>query len=198
MIELKQKENPSRCGWVGAEKVYVDYHDTEWGVPERSENKLFENLILESFQSGLSWITILRKRSAFRRAFAAFNPDTISSWGSAEVARLCEDARIVRHRGKIEAAISNARAFQIIQADEGFSDFFWQFVDERPLQNNFSDLSEVPSQTALSTEISRALKSRGFRFCGPTVVYSFMQASGLVNDHLVSCHCHNRIAQLRR
>ncbi len=183
-----------RCGWVGTEEIYLQYHDTEWGVPEYDSRALWEKLILDGFQAGLSWITILKKRDNFRAAFAGFDPDIVAGWGEPEVARLLKDAGIVRHRGKIEATIGNARAWQDIERAQGFDRFLWDYVDGRPIQNKWTSLAEVPAQTPLSTQISKDLKKAGFRFCGPTIVYAFMQAVGMVNDHLVTCPCHERVA----
>lgn len=183
-----------RCSWCESEPLYVDYHDTEWGVPEHNSYALFEALTLEGFQAGLSWITILRKRETFRKAFAGFAPDIIAPWGEAEVNRLLQDEGIIRHRGKIEATIGNARAWLEIEAGEGFSSFIWRYVDGTPLQPARQSLSDVPGSTTLSTQISKDLKKAGFKFCGPTTVYAFMQAAGLVNDHAVSCFRHEPLS----
>ncbi|MFB9148510.1 DNA-3-methyladenine glycosylase I [Roseovarius ramblicola] len=183
-----------RCGWAGGDTLYIAYHDTEWGVPERDGRALWEALVLEGFQAGLSWITVLRKRENFRAAFQGFDPEAIAEWGEDEVARLLRDPGIIRHRGKIEATIGNARAWQEIEAGPGFARYIWDFVDGRPVQNRFASLAEVPADTEMSRKLSKDLKRRGFRFCGPTTVYAFMQAAGLVNDHLVSCPCHARVA----
>lgn len=185
-----------RCGWVGSDALYIAYHDTEWGVPEYDSRALWEKLILDGFQAGLSWITILKKRDHFRQAFAGFEPDVIAGWGAPEIRRLLADPGIIRHRGKIEATIGNARAWQAIEREEGFAWFLWRYVEGRPIQNRWATLSEVPAQTPLSREISAELKRRGFKFCGPTIVYAFMQAVGMVNDHLVSCHRHAPVARL--
>ena len=179
-----------RCGWAGPEQIYLDYHDTEWGVPEYDSRALWEKLILDGFQAGLSWITILKKRDNFRAAFAGFDPDVIATWGEAEVLRLLADPGIIRHRGKIEATIGNARAWQTIEAEQGFDRYLWDFVGGRPIQNSWDSLDQMPAFTPLSTAISKDLKKRGFRFCGPTIVYAFMQAVGMVNDHLTTCHRH--------
>ena len=186
-----------RCGWAGEEPIYVAYHDTEWGVPERDARALWEKLILDGFQAGLSWITILKKRENFRAAFAGFDPDAIAGWGETDVARLLADPGIIRHRGKIEATIANARAWQKIEAAGGFDRFLWDYVDGVPVQNRWADRSEVPAFTPLSERISTDLKKAGFRFCGPTIVYAFMQAVGMVNDHLVTCHRHAEVASLK-
>lgn len=187
-----------RCGWVTDDPIYVAYHDTEWGVPEYDSRALWEKLILDGFQAGLSWITILKKRDSFRAAFAGFDPDVIADWGEPEIARLLQDPGIVRHRGKISATITNAQAWQRIEAEQGFDRYLWDFVGGAPIQNRWTTLAEVPAQTPLSAAISGDLKKRGFRFCGPTIVYAFMQAVGMVNDHLVSCPCHARVAGLSR
>lgn len=178
----------ARCGWAGPEAIYLDYHDTEWGVPERDARSLWEKLILDGFQAGLSWITILKKREAFREAFDGFDPEAIAGWGEPEVARLLTNPGIVRHRGKIEATITNARAY--CELGEGFDSFLWRYVDGTPLQNAWATDAEVPAFTPLSTQVSKDLKNAGFRFCGPTIVYAFMQACGLVNDHLTGCPRH--------
>ncbi|MBI1417369.1 MAG: DNA-3-methyladenine glycosylase I [Limimaricola sp.] len=183
--------NAGRCPWAGTDPLYVAYHDTEWGVPERDSRALWEKLILDGFQAGLSWITILRKRDNFRRAFAGFDPHVIAAWGEADVVRLLGDPGIVRHRGKIEATIGNARAWQRIEARQGFDRFLWDRIGGEPVQNRWVSPAEVPTETALSRQISRDLKAEGFRFCGPTIVYAFMQAVGMVNDHLVGCPCHD-------
>ncbi|GLT09365.1 DNA-3-methyladenine glycosylase I [Sulfitobacter porphyrae] len=187
-----------RCGWAGTDPVYMDYHDREWGVPEYDSRALWEKLILDGFQAGLSWITILRKRDNFRRAFAGFDPDEIATWGEEEVARLVADPGIIRHRGKIEAAIANARAWQEVEAREGFDTFMWRYVDGVPLQNRFATQADVPPQTVLSQQVSKDLKKEGFKFCGPTIVYAWMEACGLVNDHIVTCHRHAACAEMGR
>ena len=179
-----------RCAWCGSEPIYVDYHDTEWGVPEWDARALWEKLILDGFQAGLSWITILKKRDAFRAAFEGFDPDRIATGGEPAGARLLQDPGIVRSRAKIEATIGNARAYQAIAGGEGFDNWLWRYVEGRPLQNDFRSMAEVPAATPLSERISKDLKKAGFRFAGPTIVYAFMQAVGMVNDHVVTCHRH--------
>lgn len=179
-----------RCGWAGPEQIYVDYHDTEWGVPEYDGRALWEKLILDGFQAGLSWITILKKRDNFRRAFAGFDPEVISGWGEAEVQALLQDAGIIRHRGKIEATITNARA--VMELGD-FSTWCWEYVDGKPLRNSWTTLAEVPASTPLSEQVSKELKKAGFKFCGPTIVYAWMQACGLINDHLVTCPRHLQV-----
>src|SRR6056297_719143 len=171
-----------RCGWVGQNPVYEAYHDTEWGVPEYDSRALWEKLVLDGFQAGLSWITILRKRDNFRTAFRGFDPHVIANWDENEVDRLLADPGIVRHRGKIEATIGNARAWQDIEAKGGFDRFLWDYVDGYPLQTSLDDSTKMPTQSPLSVQISKDLKKAGFRFCGPTIVYAFMEATGLINN----------------
>ncbi len=185
-----------RCGWQGAQELYVRYHDGEWGVPLHDDRALFEFLVLEGAQAGLSWFTILRKREAYRRAFEGFDPVRVARFGARDVRRLLADAGIVRNRMKIESAISNARAFLAVQREFGsFDRYIWGFVDGRPIVNHRRSLSGMPPRTPLSDRISKDLQRRGFRFVGPTIVYSHMQATGMVNDHLVSCF---RWAELQR
>ena len=187
-----------RCGWCGTDQLYVDYHDHEWGVPERDARALWEKLILDGFQAGLSWYTILKKRDNFRAAFDGFRPEVIAGWGETDVTRLLNDPGIVRSRSKIEATIGNARAYLEIDGREGFDQFLWRYMDGAPLQNRFSSMAEVPASTPLSERISKDLKKAGFRFCGPTITYAFMQAVGMVNDHVVTCPAHDRVAALAR
>jgi DNA-3-methyladenine glycosylase I len=182
-----------RCPWCGTDPLYVAYHDDEWGVPERDPRALWELLILEGFQSGLSWITILRKRENFRRAFDGFRPEIVAGYEAADIDRLLADAGIVRHRGKIEGAIASARACLEIEASQGFSDFVWKFVDGTPIQSGLQSMADAVALTPASTALSKALKNAGFAFCGPTTTYAFMQAAGLVNDHLTSCHRHKAL-----
>ena len=184
-----------RCGWCKDDPTYIAYHDLEWGRPLRNSRALWELLILEGFQAGLSWITILRRRDNFRAAFAGFDPDVIAGWDAAEVTRLLADPGIIRHRGKIEATIGNARAWQACEADQGFATLVWSYVGGTPLQGNRATLAEVPAQTPLSVQMSNDLKRRGFKFCGPTITYAFMQAAGMVNDHVTACHCHAGLAR---
>ncbi len=184
---MENADNSTRCPWCGTDPLYTAYHDLEWGRPERDPKKLFELLILESFQAGLSWITILRKREGFRSAFRGFDPGVVATWGEPEISRLLIDPGIVRHRGKIEGTIRGAQAFLRIEEREGFSPFLWAFVDHRPQVNTPRGLSDLPAQTPRSLAMSKALKREGFNFVGPTITYAFMQASGMVNDHLVSC-----------
>jgi DNA-3-methyladenine glycosylase I len=188
-----------RCNWRGmaGDPLYEAYHDQEWGVPERDPVALWEKLVLDGFQAGLAWITILRKREAFRAAFAGFNPEAVARFGEADRARLLADAGIVRSAAKIDAAISGARIFlDMRDAGEDFSTFLWSFTDGRPIQTFREGLADVPAETPLSREIAAALKARGFRFAGPVIVYAFMQAVGMVNDHLVSCHRHASVLEM--
>lgn len=187
-----------RCDWCGSDPLYVAYHDEEWGVPERSSRALWEKLVLDGFQAGLAWITILRKRDAFRAAFDGFDPDRVARCGEAEVARCLADPGIVRHRGKIEAAIGNARAWQAMEARGGFDAFVWDHVGGSPVQNAWRSMAEVPAFTPLSERMSKELKAAGFRFCGPTIVYAWLQATGVVNDHLVGCPRHPAVAAMAR
>ena len=183
-----------RCTWCGEDPLYVDYHDTEWGRPEVDSRALFEKLILDGFQAGLAWITILRKRDAFRKAFDGFEPAKIARYSEKKIERLLADPGIVRHRGKIEATIGNAKAWLKIEEREGFDRFLWQFYDFKPLQNGFETMADVPAETAVSREMSKALRAEGFKFCGPTIVYAFAQACGLVNDHMIGCKQHVQCA----
>jgi DNA-3-methyladenine glycosylase I len=196
-----QSDSPGlvRCPWSGlADAAYARYHDEEWGVPAADDRALFEKLILEGFQSGLSWLTILRKRDHFRRAFDGFDAAKIARFGANDIARLMANPGIVRNRLKIEAAIDNARVFLALAERQSFASFLWGFLDNGPIVNGHSSLSDVPPQTELSQRVSTALKSIGFRFVGPTTVYAFMQSIGMVNDHLVSCHRHAPCARLQR
>ena len=180
-----------RCGWSNGNELYETYHDTEWGVPVYDAQKLFENLTLEGFQAGLSWITILRKRENFRKAFANFDPNILAQWEQDKVTHLLENDGIIRHRGKIEATLNNAKVWQEIEKSEGFCAFVWSFVDGTTVQNNRVILADVPASTPQSTALSKALKKRGFKFCGPITVYAFMQSCGMVNDHLITCPAHS-------
>jgi DNA-3-methyladenine glycosylase I len=187
-----------RCPWCGDDPLYVHYHDTDWGVPEYDGRALWEKLVLDGFQAGLSWITILKKREAFRAAFQGFEPAVIAGWGAAEVERLLADPGIVRHRGKIEGTIKSAQAYLRIEENQGFSRFIWSYVGGKPLQNRLASMADAPAATEISTRMSKDLKKAGFTFCGPTIVYAFMQACGLVNDHLVSCPQHAVVAGMAR
>jgi len=180
---------PNRCDWVPAgDALYAAYHDEEWGLPSRDDRHLYEMLVLEGAQAGLSWSTILRKRDGYRRAFAGFEADRVARYGDADVARLMADVGIVRNRLKIESAVSNARATLAVRDERGsLADYVWSFVGGAPIQNRWTTIAEVPSETAESKAMSRDMKRRGFRFVGPTVCYAFMQAVGLVNDHTINC-----------
>jgi DNA-3-methyladenine glycosylase I len=185
-----------RCWWPGTDELYVAYHDTEWGVPELDDRALFEKLILDGFQAGLSWITILRKRDNFRRAFAGFDPAVIARFDAAHVEALMLDAGIVRNRAKIEGAIASARGYLAIQERGGFAPFLWDFVGGRPIQSNLKSRADIVAETEVSRRMSKALKQEGFAFVGPTIVYAFMQAVGMTNDHLVGCFRHAECAAL--
>jgi DNA-3-methyladenine glycosylase I len=185
---MKADKTRYRCAWAGDDAEYVVYHDREWGLAVVDDRRLFEFLILEGAQAGLSWLTILKRRSAYRRAFDHFDPARVARYDDEKRRALLTDAGIIRNRLKIEAAISNARAFLSVQeSHNGFFRYLWQFVDGRPLVNQWRTLNEVPAQTALSHQLSRDLKQRGFKFVGPTICYALMQAVGMVNDHLAAC-----------
>lgn len=187
-----------RCSWCGEDPLYRAYHDEEWGVPERDDRLLFEMLLLEGFQAGLSWITILRKREGFRAAFDGFDPEAMAAYGPAEIERLLQDEGIVRHRGKIEGAVQSARAMLDLMGQEGgFSGFVWQFVNGRQVTNRYRSLGEIPGSTEQSKAMSKALKAKGFKFCGPTICYAFMQATGMVNDHIIDCFRHEPCREVR-
>jgi len=186
-----------RCAWPGADPLYCAYHDEEWGTPERDARALWEKLVLDGFQAGLSWITILRKRDAFRQAFRQFDPEVVARFDAADIDLLMADPGIVRARAKITGAIGSARAYLTMrERGENFADFVWGFVDGSPIQNAWTTRDQVPAQTALSVEVSKALKARGFSFCGPVIVYAFLQATGVVNDHLESCFRHEACRRL--
>ena len=188
-----------RCHWHGGTPDYVRYHDQEWGRPVGDGQKLFEKICLEGFQAGLSWITILRKRDNFRAAFDDFQPEKIARYSEKKVHALMQDAGIVRNRAKIEGAIGSAKGYlKIMEDGPGFSKFLWDFVDGRPIVNKFKTHGSVPPSTPLSATISKELLGRGFKFVGPTIVYAFMEATGMVNDHLVSCFCHDLCAGKKR
>ena len=186
----------TRCAWVGADPLYVAYHDREWGVPVHDDRVLFEFLILEGAQAGLSWLTILRKREHYRRAFADFDPKRVATFGAREVRRLLGDPGIVRNRLKIESAIANARAVLAVrEEDGGLAGYLWSFVGGTTIRNRWTSLREIPAETPESKEMSKALKKRGFRFMGPTICYAFMQAAGLVNDHEVTCFRYREVGR---
>ncbi|PWC19909.1 DNA-3-methyladenine glycosylase I [Brenneria roseae subsp. roseae] len=186
----------NRCGWVTQDALYQDYHDNEWGKPCKDSQKLFELLCLEGQQAGLSWITVLKKRENYRRCFHQFNPERIARMTEDDVTMLLQDSGIIRHRGKIEAIITNARAWLALENQgESFSHFIWSFVDHKPLINQPVSLANIPAKTAISDAMSKALKKRGFKFIGSTICYAFMQAGGLVNDHTVDCCCYQEAAK---
>ncbi|MEJ2625686.1 MAG: DNA-3-methyladenine glycosylase I [Pseudolabrys sp.] len=188
-----------RCSWPGQDPLYVAYHDEEWGVPEYDDRALYEKLVLDGFQAGLSWITILRKRDNFRKAFDGFEPEKIARYTPKKIEKLMNDAGIVRNRSKIEGAILSARGWlDIMENGLGFSALLWDYLDGKPKQNQFRSKGQVPAETELSRAISKDLSKRGFKFVGPTIVYAFMQAVGMVNDHLVSCHRHDACAKLAK
>ncbi len=186
-----------RCPWCGTAPGYVRYHDEEWGVPVHDDRRLFEKLSLEGAQAGLSWISILRRREAYRAAFLNFAVTQLAEWGPADVERLLDDVGIIRNRAKIESVISNARAFMAVQDEFGtFDTYIWRYVDGVPVQNRFQSMADMPAHTPVSTALGKDLKRRGFKFVGPTIAYSLMQAMGLVNDHLVTCFRHDEIARM--
>ncbi len=178
----------NRCSWAESPPIYVEYHDTEWGVPLRDDDKLFEFLVLEGMQAGLSWLMVLNKRENFRKAFDGFDPRKVAVYDQKKIDELLQDAGIIRNKLKVNATVTNAQAFLRIQKEFGsFSDYMWKFVGGQPIINHWKELREIPAKTELAETISKDLKKRGFKFVGPTVVYSHMQATGMVNDHLVDC-----------
>jgi len=186
-----------RCEWCGDDPLYVGYHDTEWGVASRDARHLFEMLILEGAQAGLAWITVLRKREGYRRAFAGFDPVRVARFGAADEARLRDDPGIIRNRLKIAAAVRNARAWLTLVEERGtFADYLWDFVDGRPITNRFRTLHEIPASTPLSDRVSKDLKRRGFGFVGSTSIYAYLQSVGVVNDHVLDCFRHAEIQRL--
>jgi DNA-3-methyladenine glycosylase I len=188
-----------RCPWAGEDPLYVAYHDDEWGVPEYDDRALYEKLMLDGFQAGLSWITILRKRENFRKAFDNFEPEIIAHYPARKIEKLMGDAGIVRNRAKIEGAVQSARAYlDIMEKGPGFSTLLWDFLDGKPKQNQFARRGQVPAETDISKKMSKELIGRGFKFVGPTIVYAFMQAVGMVNDHLTGCHRHAAVAKLAK
>jgi DNA-3-methyladenine glycosylase I len=188
-----------RCAWAGNDAEYQRYHDQEWGVPLKTDVAIFEKLVLEGFQAGLSWITILRKRDNFRRAFDKFEPERIARYGAKDIARLMADAGIVRNRAKIEATIDNAQAYLRLRERTSLRKLLWDHLGkDGPVQNRVRSMRDIPAETELSKRISKALKSEGFRFVGPTTIYAFMQSSGMVNDHLVDCFRYGECAKLQK
>ncbi len=185
----------TRCGWAGTDPLYVAYHDEEWGVPAHDDRTLFEFLILEGAQAGLSWSTILKKRDNYRRAFDGFDPAAVAAYDEARIAALLADPGIVRNRLKVRAAVRNAQSYLRVQQEFGrFDTYVWGFVGGRPIVNHWQSLREVPAETAESRALSQDLQRRGFTFVGPTIIYAYMQAVGMVNDHLVSCFRHAELA----
>jgi DNA-3-methyladenine glycosylase I len=195
MTAVKHEDGICRCGWCGTDPLYVAYHDTEWGVPEYDSQALFEKLLLDGFQAGLSWITILRKRDNFRAAFDGFDPEKMARYTPNKLDRLMQDTGIVRNRLKVESSVSNAQAYLAIP---DFSAYLWGFLDGQVITNHRRSMKDVPGKTPLAEKISKDLQKKGFRFVGPTIVYAFMQACGLVNDHLVTCHRHRAVANAAR
>src|SRR5947199_4348153 len=196
---LQHGDGLKRCAWPGLDPLYVAYHDTEWGVPEHDDRALYEKLMLDGFQAGLSWITILRKRENFRRAFDGFEPAKIARYSPKKIERLMQDAGIVRNRMKIEGAVASARAWlHVMEKGPGFSELLWDFVGGEPKVNRFRSVKQVPAATPVSKAMSKELSARGFKFVGPTIVYAFMQATGMVNDHLVACFCHEACGGAQR
>jgi DNA-3-methyladenine glycosylase I len=198
---IRHADGKDRCRWPGVAPFYVAYHDTEWGVPETDDRALFEKLILDGFQAGLSWITILRKREAFREAFEGFDAEKLVHWGADHIEAQMHNTGIVRNRAKIVGTVASAKAYLKIQEKQGqekqgFARYLWDFIDGAPLQNSFQRVKDVPTQTPTSEKMSKALKQQGFTFCGPTITYAFMQAVGMVNDHLVGCYRHEECARL--
>jgi len=198
-MSKSKKPPPERCPWAGiGDPVYARYHDEEWGVPHADDVRLFEKLVLEGFQSGLSWLTILKKRDNFRLAFDGFDAERIARYGTRDRARLMGDAGIVRNRAKIDATIDNAKAYLKLRERASLAAFLWSFLEDGPIQNKARSMSDLAPAIDESKRISKALKAEGFRFVGPTTVYAFMQSVGMVNDHLVSCHRHTPCAKLQR
>ena len=196
---IAHRDGLERCPWPKQDPLYVAYHDEEWGVPEIDDRALYEKLVLDGFQAGLSWITILRKRENFRHAFDNFEPEKIARYPKRKIERLMQDAGIVRNRAKIEGAVTSARAYvKIMESGSGFSRLLWDFLDGKPKVNNFRSIKQVPTETEISRKMSKELIDRGFKFVGPTIVYAFMQAVGMVNDHLVRCHRHAACAKLAK
>lgn len=189
----------TRCPWPGEDPVYMAYHDTEWGVPEYDDRALYEKLILDGFQAGLSWITILRKRENFRKAFDNFQPEKIARYDAKKIHALMNNVGIVRNRAKIDGTVTSAKSYlKIMEDGPGFSKFIWGFIGDKPKTNHFKTTASVPTSTALSIRISKELVARGFKFVGPTIIYAFMQATGMVNDHLITCFCHDSCAGKHR
>ncbi len=197
LLTLNPSTVRSRCPWPKQDPLYIAYHDREWGVPEYDDRALYEKLVLDGFQAGLSWITILRKRENFRKAFDDFEPEKIARYPKRKIEKLMQDAGIVRNRAKIEGAVLSAQAWlDIMERGPGFSTLLWDFLDGKPKINHFKSSAQVPAETEISRKMSKELAGRGFKFVGPTIVYAFMQAVGMVNDHLITCHRHEACAKL--
>ena len=192
-------DTTGRCGWCGTDPLYVAYHDEEWGVPEYDARALWEKLVLDGFQAGLAWITILRKRETLRVAFADFDPDIVAAYGEEDIQRLLADPGIIRSRAKIQAAIDGARIWVAMRDNgEDFSAWLWSFVDGQPVHTPYADFKQAPTQTEASVAMSKALKARGFKFVGPVIVYAFMQAVGMINDHQTRCFRHDQVRAMAR
>ena len=190
---LEKNIMEERCPWPGNDALYIKYHDTEWGVPEHNSKMLWEKLTLEGFQAGLSWITILKKRESFRKAFDDFQPEIVATYDEQKITTLLQNKDIIRHRGKIEATVQNAKKFLDIEKDQGFNNFLWKYTNHQTLQSRVQSQSEIPNSTNLSEQISKDLKKLGYRYCGPTIVYAFMEAAGLVNNHMINCPRHTEV-----
>ena len=190
---LEKNIMEERCPWPGDDALYIQYHDTEWGVPEHNSKMLWEKLTLEGFQAGLSWITILKKRESFRKAFDDFQPEIVATYDEQKITTLLQNKDIIRHRGKIEATVQNAKKFLDIEKDQGFNNFLWKYTNHQTLQSRVQSQSEIPNSTNLSEQISKDLKKLGYRYCGPTIVYAFMEAAGLVNNHMINCPRHTEV-----
>ncbi|MBP3950858.1 DNA-3-methyladenine glycosylase I [Bacillus suaedae] len=183
----------ARCDWVNSDPLYINYHDHEWGVPEYDDQKLFELLLLEGAQAGLSWYTVLKKRDNYRRLFDHFDPKKIAAYDEEKVQSLLKDSGIIRNKLKVRAAITNAKRYFSIEEEYGnFSNYIWSFVDGKPIVNHWQAMNEVPVTTEISDRMSKSLKKKGFKFVGPTICYAFMQASGMVHDHLTTCICYKK------
>ena len=195
---IEHPDGKSRCPWPGVDPLYVAYHDHDWGVPEYEDRALFEKLILDGFQAGLSWITILRKRENFRASFDGFDAEMIARYAPEKIESLVVDAGIIRHRGKIESTVKSARVYLDIQAKQGFANYLWDFTDGRVIQNTPRNMADIKTETEISKRMSKDLKAKGFNFCGPTIIHAFMQAVGMVNDHLVGCFRHEEVKLLER
>jgi DNA-3-methyladenine glycosylase I len=196
---MTESDTSGRCGWCGSDPLYVAYHDEEWGVPEYDPRALWEKLVLDGFQAGLAWITILRKRETMRAAFDGFDPEKVAGYGEEDRARLLADPGIIRSRAKIDAAVGGARIWlDMRDSGEDFSAWLWSFVDGAPVQGDWTDFREAPTQTPQSQAMAKALKARGFKFCGPVITYAFMQAVGMVNDHQTRCFRHGAVKAMAR